>query len=163
VTSLIVAVALGREPSRQNTTSKLGRILCGPFSLLGDTVSFKLGLRSWKTTHIEEDCSDLKGTHENSLFWNCVFKKLRGLKLIDCVLTHSKFETDDLDDAMGFTLTLGDCGSFRNVEYSETLFDLYLVMAIMTKGNVTKRRKLIEVVGRDRVQEILTKLATLER
>lgn len=123
----------------------------------------RLSLRDWTKTHIDENCEALSGSHENALFYNCTFNHLRNVTLKNCVLTGSKFLTKDLRDALGFTMTLGDCGSFKDVEYSEELFDLYLCMAIMTKGNTEKRRKLLDIVGRDRVREILQTLSTLER
>lgn len=119
-------------------------------------------LRQWKETHFDENCEQLTGHHDNGLFWNCTFDDLRGLTLKDCVLANSKFKTNDLRKAIGFTLTLGDCNSFKDVEYSEELFDLYLVMALMTKGNTEKRRKLIDLIGRDKARKILNTLSTLE-
>src|SRR4051812_14025925 len=103
--------------------------------------------RAFNKVHIDEDVSDLTGLHENEVFHNCTFRNLRGLTLKDCVLARSKFLTDKLEDAMGLTFTVGDCGTFRDVEYSEYLFDLFLVMMIQTAGNTSKRRRLIEVVG----------------
>lgn len=120
-----------------------------------------LPVRTFTKTQIDADCQDLHGKHENELFFNCTFKKLNGLTLKDCVLTQSKFLTDDIEDALGFTMTL-DCMSFKDVEFSELLFDLFLTLAIMSKGNTAKRQKLVEIVGKDRVRAILAILANLE-
>lgn len=118
-------------------------------------------LRNWTSTKIDDDCESLTGFHENALFYNCRFRNLKGVTLKNCILTGSKFLTSDVRDALGFTMTL-DCGSFKNVTYSEELFDLLLTLIITTKGNVEKRRKLLDVVGKERVAEILSTLATLE-
>lgn len=118
-------------------------------------------LRTWNAIHIDENCESLQGHHENELFWNCTLNKLKGVTLKNCILTGSKFLTSDVRDALGFTMTL-DCGSFKNVTYSEELFDLLLTLIITTKGNVEKRRKLLDVIGKERVAEILSTLATLE-
>jgi hypothetical protein len=111
---------------------------------------------------IDSDCQGVSGLHDNELFFNCVFKKLNGLTLKNCDLNGSKFITDDLRDALGFTLTL-DCHSFSNVEYSELLFDLFLLMAYKSKGNDVKREKLLDVVGKERAEKLLNILAWLER
>ena len=120
-------------------------------------------LREWKESYINEDCRTITGMHENALFWGCTFEKLNNVVLKDVVLRNSKFITTKVQDALGFTLTVGDCGSFRDVQYSEELFDMLLVMMIMTKGNTTKRRKLMDVVGSNRVGQILKELATVEQ
>jgi hypothetical protein len=119
-------------------------------------------LREFKAVHIDQDYSSgITGLHENELFYNCTFDKVTGLTLKDCVLENSKFKTSKLSDVVGFTLTLGDCNSFENVEYSDFLFDLYLVMAIKSAGNTEKRKKLIELVGKERVIEILRQFSTI--
>lgn len=117
--------------------------------------------KKFRATHIEKDCSQLSGMHDSELFFNCSFKDLRGLTLRNCVLNRSRFLTDTVEQAMGFTLTL-DCASFANVEYSEVLFDLLLMLIIKTKGNTEKRRKLIEVLGRERVLELGRILESME-
>lgn len=111
---------------------------------------------------MDRDCQGVSGFHDNELFFNCVFKKLNGLTLKNCDLNRSKFITDDLRDALGFTLTL-DCNSFSDVEYSELLFDLLLLMLYKSKGNDTKREQLLGVVGRERADKLLNILARLER
>lgn len=119
-------------------------------------------LREYSEVHIDQDRSDLTGCHENALFWNCKFRDLRGLTLKNCVLTKSEFTTDKLQEALGFTFTVGDCMSFKDVKYSELLFDLLLVMMIQTKGNTEKRRQLIDVVGSDNVLELLRQFKSLD-
>lgn len=119
-------------------------------------------LREYSEVHIDQDRSDLTGCHENALFWNCKFRDLRGLTLKNCVLTKSEFTTDKLQEALGFTFTVGDCMSFKDVKYSELLFDLLLVMMIQTKGNTDKRRQLIDVVGSDNVLELLRQFKHLD-
>jgi hypothetical protein len=103
-------------------------------------------LRDFSSVRIEEDCKGLEGHHENELFYGCSFKDLRGLTLKDCDLNQSKFETDRLAEAKGFTLTL-DCHSFRGVQYSPLLFDLMLYLLSNTEGNDEKRQKLRELLG----------------
>jgi hypothetical protein len=121
-------------------------------------------MRQYSAIHIDEDLSaGLHGMHENALFYNCTFKNIRDLTLKDCVLTKSRFLTDKLEDAIGFTITLGDCHSFSDVEYSDFLFDLFLVMAIKSNSNTGRRKKLLELVGHDTVRELLREYAAIEK
>jgi hypothetical protein len=76
-------------------------------------------------------------------------------------MNGSKLLTDKIEDALGLTATL-DCHSFDNVELSPLLFDLFLVLLLKTKGNETKRRKLIQVIGEDRVRQLLSQLSEIE-
>jgi hypothetical protein len=110
---------------------------------------------------ISQDCSQLKGHFRDEVFFDCTFDNLNGLVLDHCDLNKSKFVTDNVRDALGLTLTL-TCNSFSNVEYSPLLFDLFLVMALKSSGNTEKRRKLIDVIGRERVVELLTAIKDLE-
>lgn len=103
-------------------------------------------LRDFSSVKIEEDCKGLRGHHENELFYGCSFRDLRGLTLKDCDLNQSRFETDRLAEARGFTLTI-DCHSFNGVEYSPLLFDLLLYLMTTTKGNDDKRRHIFELLG----------------
>jgi hypothetical protein len=118
-------------------------------------------LRKFSEIHIDEDCSAMSGPHENGLFFNCRFNKLNGLTLTDCDLNGSRFETNTVRDALGFTLTLG-CHSFSGVEYSPLLFDLLIVLMTMSKGNDEKRQKLIDVIGVDRHAVLMKILGRLE-
>jgi hypothetical protein len=118
-------------------------------------------LRDFDEVHIEQDCQELTGTHENGLFFGCVFDRLTGLTLKDCDLNRSQFLTSKVRDALGFTLTL-DCNSFSGVEYSPLLFDLFLCLATLTKGNDAKREKLLDVVGRERAAALLRILRATE-
>jgi hypothetical protein len=111
--------------------------------------------------HIDEDCSHLSGHFQKEVFYNCTFKKLNGLVLERCPLNHSRFITEDLKDALDFTMTLG-CLSFENVELSPLLFDLLICLMLKTKGNDSKRRALIDVVGKKRVHELLVAMKDLE-
>lgn len=119
-------------------------------------------LHSFAFLHVDQNCEDVVGEHENELFFNCVFKHLNGLTLKGCDLNRSRFDTDNIRDALDFTLTL-NCNSFTNVQYSELLFDLMLLLLTKTKGNDEKRKKLIDVVGRERADKLLRILRTLER
>jgi hypothetical protein len=110
---------------------------------------------------IDKDCSTLSGHHKNEAFYNCTFRKLNGLTLEGCDLNLSSFVTEKLDEALGFTLTL-NCHSFENVEFSPLLFDLFICLALKSKGNTEKRRKLLDVIGRDRAYELLKQLKDLE-
>jgi hypothetical protein len=119
-------------------------------------------LHKFRRLHIDKDLkSGTLGFREDELFFNCDFNDLRGVTLKDCDLNGSRFHTDKVQDALGFTMTL-DCKSFDNVEYSPFLFDLLLVLMMKTKGNDSKRRKLLQVLGEDRAREILTQLKGLE-
>lgn len=110
---------------------------------------------------ISHNCETLKGHFVNEIFYDCTFKDLQNLTLDRCVLNKCRFLTDTIEEARGFTLTL-NCNSFRNVEFSPLLFDLFLCMALKSSGNEEKRRKLIDVVGRERVIELLTALKDLD-
>ncbi len=112
-------------------------------------------LHSFKEEHIKEDCRDLTGVHDNGLFFRCEFEKLNGLTLQGCDLNGSKFKTESVMDALGFTLTLS-CLSFKNVEFSPLLFDLFLSLATLSA------EKLLDVIGRDRVAAILRLLRATE-
>lgn len=118
-------------------------------------------LREFDKVHIGEDCSLLSGCHENSLFFDCTFTNLNGLTLKDCDLNHSRFTTETIRDALGFTLTLG-CHSFKGVEFSPLLFDLMLCLLTMSKGNDGKRRQLIDVIGAKRYEALMRVLNVVE-
>lgn len=119
-------------------------------------------LRKFSESHIDEDLTGVSlGYRENGLFHGCTFKKLAGATLKDCDLFHSRFVTERVEDALGLTLTL-DCNSFDEVEYSPLLFDLMLVLLMKTKGNNEKRRKLFDLLGKERVRELLHKLGQVE-
>src|SRR6478609_2819802 len=93
-------------------------------------------LHEYADTFIDRDMTNVRlGHHDNELFFNCVFKDVRGAELKDCNLRNSRFVTDTIEQALGFTLTIGECGSFEDVEYSPLLFDLLLVMMAKTRGN----------------------------
>src|ERR1039458_2846379 len=103
-------------------------------------------LRNFSEEHIREDCRDITGIHSNALFYGCQFEKLQGLTLKDCDLNKSEFMTESIRDALGFCLSLS-CLSFRGVAYSELLFDLFLTLATLSRGNDEKREQLKDVVG----------------
>lgn len=112
-----------------------------------------MALRHFNKTTIGQDCSELTGAHENELFYGCEFDKLNGLTLKHCVLNGSALATTSVKNALGFTVTL-DCFSFDGVELSPLLFDLYLSLLLMTKGNEDKKELLIEVIGRKRAESL---------
>jgi hypothetical protein len=116
---------------------------------------------SESSVHIDENCEDLTGHHKGAVFYNCLFKKLNGLVLEGCDLNRSQFLTDNISDALGFTLTL-NCHSFDNVEFSPLLFDLFLCLILKSKGNVEKRKRLLDVIGHERASHLLTLLKDLE-
>lgn len=118
-------------------------------------------LRQFSELHIDEDCRDLTGQHENGLFFNCKFEKLNGLTLKDCDLNRSQFVTETLRDALGLTLTL-DCFSFKGVELSPLLFDLLLLMLHISAGNDEKRERLLDVIGQHRAAQLLRIIEGLE-
>jgi hypothetical protein len=118
-------------------------------------------LRNFSEEHIREDCRDITGIHSNALFYGCEFEKLNKLTLAGCDLNRSKFTTDHIRDALGFTMTLS-CLSFNNVEYSELLFDMFLTLATLTSGNDEKREQLKDVVGRERYEALVRVLKATE-
>jgi hypothetical protein len=119
-------------------------------------------LRDFNAIHIDKDYTEgLPGIHENELFFNCKFRNLKDLTLKNCDLNKSEFLTEDIREALGFTVTL-DCFSFKDVKYSDLLFDLFLVLAIKSASDPAKRQKLVDLVGHKRVKEILLAIARLE-
>ena len=118
-------------------------------------------LRVFTEQHIDEDLTAIDRDFDNALLVNCKFKNLRGLTFKNCDLNYSEFLTDRIEDLLGFTLTL-DCNSFQNVTLSETIFDVLLLLLFKTKGNDTKRRKLLEVIGKEKAEALLKQLELLE-
>ena len=105
--------------------------------------------------HIDEDCKAVTGEHDNGLFFNCKFDNLNGLTLRNCDLNQSQFVTTDIRKAMGFTVTM-NCFSFGGVELSPQLFDLYLLLLCQTRGNDEKREQLLDIIGRDKAERLLS-------
>jgi hypothetical protein len=118
-------------------------------------------LRTFNAIHIDEDCSNLTGYHDNELFFNCTFDKVNRTTLRNCVLNESRFLTERIQDILGFTLTL-DCFSFDGVEWSELTFDLLLCLMIMSTGNDAKREKLKDVLGKTRHEALMRVLRRIE-
>lgn len=118
-------------------------------------------LRQFDDIQIGKDCTELTGDHQNKLFFECEFSKLNGLTLKNCVLDRSKFTTQSVKDALGLTVTL-DCFSFKDVEMSPLLFDLFLSLLTMTKGNDEKRAALIDVIGKSRAESLNRLLRCIE-
>ena len=119
-------------------------------------------LVDFQAIHIDEDCTELPpGNYYKQLFHNCTFKKLNGVVAKDCTLTDSKVLTDKMEDALGLTVTL-DCKTFDNLELSPLMFDLFVMLLIKTKGNEHKRKRLIDILGRERIHELLSAMKTLE-
>lgn len=108
-------------------------------------------LRQFSEIHIDEDRSELHSVQlDNALLHGCTFRDLRGVVLKDCVLNRSKFTTESVREALGFTLTL-DCHSFNDVEFSPLLFDLLLFLLTTSAGNDDKRKRLADLLGKERV------------
>lgn len=119
-------------------------------------------LRDFTEIHIDEDRSQLHSLQsENALFHNCVFKDLRGVTLKNCVLDRSKFTTESVREALGFTLTL-DCHSFNDVEFSPLLFDLWLFLLTTSSGNDEKREQLVNLLGKGQVDAFKRLLRSVE-
>jgi len=118
-------------------------------------------LRHFTEQHIDEDLTKTATSYENALLFNCKFKDLRGKSFINCDLNQSQFLTDTVADLLGFSITL-DCHSFENVELSELIFNLILLLLYKTKGNDKKRKMLLAIVGYDEARRILEQLETLE-
>ena len=118
-------------------------------------------LRAFAEQHIDEDLTKTTADFDNALLFNCKFDNLRGRTFKNCDLNHSEFLTDKLEDLLDFTLTL-NCGSFENVRLSEMVFDVLLLLIYKTKGNDSKRRKLLNVIGKEKAEALLKQLALLE-
>lgn len=118
-------------------------------------------LRQFKETHIDEDLTQTATDYDNALLFGCLFDDLRGRTFKNCDMNRSRVLTGDVQKLLGFTVTL-DCHSFKNVELSETVFDVLLLLLFSTKGNDSKRRKLLRVIGRDRASMLRKQLEVLE-
>lgn len=118
-------------------------------------------LRQFSEQHIDENCGKVSGYHDNELFFNCKFRNVSGLTLKNCDLNASTFDVRSVADALGFTLTL-NCYSFRDVEYSQLLFDLMLTLLTMTKGNDAKREALKTIIGSEKYATFSRLLKRLE-
>lgn len=118
-------------------------------------------LHKFSEKHIDEDLSMSATDYDNALLFHCKFKNLRGLTFKNCDLNQSEVLTDNVADVLGFTATLG-CHTFTGVTLSETVFDLLVLLLYTTKGNDSKRRKLLNIVGADRAKELLQQLDSLE-
>lgn len=120
-------------------------------------------MRTFSEIHIDEDVRDLSGSFDNALFYNCTFGPLNNLELTNCVLDKSTFTETDPARMLGFTVTL-DCHSFSGVELSPEAFDLICMLLVKTKGNIHKRKAIIEhVVGHEGSARYLSKLKDLEQ
>lgn len=108
-------------------------------------------LHKFDEIHIDEDCSSVTGLHNNALFFGCLFKSVAGLTLKDCDLNRSVFDVNSINDALGFTLTLG-CKSFRSVKYSPLMVDLLLYLLTLTDGNDSRRDEIRDMLGEDKVR-----------
>lgn len=121
-----------------------------------------LVLHKFDDEFIDKDLSNkLLGEYDNVLFYNCVFDNISNVRLINCDLNRSNFKTNSIEKCRNFAVTL-ECKSFTNVQLSEFLFDLLLTLIYKTKGNDSKRRKLMEVIGKDRLKEIMSLIEDLE-
>lgn len=119
-------------------------------------------LHDFSASHIDEDLrGSPAGEHDNELFFNCTFDNVRQSTFKNCTMHNSKFLVNRIEDALGLTATL-DCKSFSDLELSPLMFDLMLVLLLKTKGNDEKRKKLIDVIGKERVVELLRKLEKIE-
>jgi len=113
--------------------------------------------------HYREEFKEVPPAADGDVFYSCTFHKLNGAELKNCTLMHSKLVMTKPEDIIGLTMTL-DCNSFNQVELSPEVFDLMLLLLCRSKGNNTKRLKIIEdVVGHDRAVELLKYTEHLER
>lgn len=119
-------------------------------------------LREFSEIYIDKDLRNIKkGHYKNCLFFSCTFDDISNIVFEDCVLTNSKFIGDSPNKCLNFTLTL-NCQSFKGAELSETIFNLLLFLLTSTKGNDTKRRKLIDLVGKEKIEEMSKILERIE-
>lgn len=100
------------------------------------------------------------GNYENELFYNCEMDVVKGVTLKGCTLLRSRLKTKNIEDALGFTVTL-DCKTFEELELSPLMFDLLCVLLIKTKGNTEKRKRLIDILGNQRLHELLSAMGKL--
>lgn len=117
-------------------------------------------LRDFNKTYVDKQVQ-LRGEIHNTLLHNCEIADLRGVTLLNCDLNQSKILIDDINKLQGFACTM-DCGTFRNVTLSETVFDCLVMLLYSTKGNDNKRRKLIDVVGKDKMKELAEQMESID-
>lgn len=113
-------------------------------------------LRHWNFTHIDEHIPHLTGYHENELFYNCTIDDMSGATLVNCCMTQSKLTADSLEQISNLAMTF-DCHSFTDAELSPLAFDFLLALLIKSKGNDERRQQLVNILGRDRLVELLLK------
>jgi hypothetical protein len=119
-------------------------------------------LHNFSQTYIDKQLKEeFVGYHENELLFNCELHSVRGLTLKNCDLNRTRLLVEDMQKALDFTVTL-DCKSFNNVELSPLLFDLLLILLLKTKGNTDKRNKIITLLGKERISELLKQMEGLE-
>jgi hypothetical protein len=118
-------------------------------------------MRKFNQIIIDREHLNLIGRHVNELIYNCSIDSLSNVELINCDLSKSKFLIDDINNLKNFSLTL-DCGSFKDVTLSPLIFDLILMLLLKTKGNDTKRKKLISVIGKDRMKDLFAMMEGIE-
>ncbi len=117
-------------------------------------------LRNFDHTYIDQKVS-LSGVVQNNLLYNCEVTDLTGVSLINCDLNQSKILIDDIAKLCGLVLSM-NCGSFRNVTLSGLVFDCMVMLLYSTKGNDSKRRKLLSLLGKDRVKELSKNMESID-
>lgn len=118
-------------------------------------------LRQFVNTFVDRENLSLLGKYENCLFYNCSVKDLSNVSLINCVLNKSRLLIQDINKLRNFNVTM-NCGSFKGVQLSELIFDLILMLLISSAGNDTKRRKLVALLGKDRVKQLSKDMEGIE-
>ena len=119
-------------------------------------------LRKFNEIYIDKDLTKIVKKHyKNCLFFSCTFDDISNIIFEDCVLTRSKFISNDVKKCLNFAVTL-KCSSFKDVEISETIMNLILFLLASTKGNDSKRRKIIGIIGKEKVREMSNKLEGIE-
>lgn len=118
-------------------------------------------LHKFSDMFIDKDFVNVTQDFDNALLYNCIWHKLNGVTLKNCDLNHSKIPIQKIEDILNFTVTL-NCKSFNNVELSELVFNLFLILLYKTKGNDTKRRKILELIGTEEAKKLLSTLEGIE-
>jgi len=119
-------------------------------------------LHKFDETHVDEDLTKIcNKEYKNALLFNCKFKDLRNVTFKDCDMNQSRILSDRIEELLGFTATFS-CKHFHNVELSELVFDLFIMLLIQSKGNDEKRSKLKEILGQEKLDFFINKLKDLE-
>lgn len=120
---------------------------------------FMNSLRQWTEVYIDKEVRLEPREYRDVLFFNCKLHPHPKAILINCCLDRSELVGNGLG-AIGMHVGL-DCQHFGGVTLSEDAFDQFLLLLVRTRGNTTKRQKIIDlIVGKARAKELLRQIGS---